>query len=34
MKEAYETLEIEVISFQMEDVIRTSGLDPWEGELD
>ena len=34
MKEQYEKMEIEIIHFEAEDVITTSGGDPNEGELD
>ena len=33
MKERYETVEIEVVRFETEDIIVTSG-EPGEGELD
>ena len=33
IKEKYERTEIEVISFQTEDVIMTSGLDEYEDDI-
>lgn len=32
-KEAYERTDLEVIPFTTEDVITTSGLDEYEGEI-
>ena len=32
MKEKYQPMEMEVITFDAEDVITTSGDCPWEGE--
>lgn len=34
MKEKYEVIEMEVITFATEDIITTSDGDPNEGELD
>ena len=33
MKEAYTVPEIEIVEFECEDVITTSGIDPDENEL-
>ena len=33
MKETYATPEIEIVEFECEDVITTSGIDPDENEL-
>lgn len=33
MKEKYEKAEIEIVEFECEDVITTTGIDPDENEL-